>query len=185
MARGKKQKGKMDMEAVMKIYQKLAIPGPLHKRLARLEGNWITRTRGWMEPGQPPVESSGTCKQKMILGGRYLQQEYAGNMMGNKFSGINLIGYDNYTKKYVSTWIDSMSTGISYFEGTASPNGKTITQVSRYDDPVRGPMTWRSISRIVNDKTLTYEMYLKPKRGREEKMMEMTVTRKPPIKTGR
>jgi hypothetical protein len=39
-------------------------------------------------------------------------------------------------------------------------------------------MTWRSVSRIVDDSTMTYEMYLTPKKGPEEKMMEMTMTRK-------
>ena len=139
---------------------------------------WITKTKAWMEPDKPPMEGTGTCEQKMLLDGRYLQQEYTGEMMGSPFTGINVIGYDNHTKKYVSTWIDSMSTGIYYFEGTASADGKTITQESSYDDPVRGPMVWRSVTRIVDDNTLEYEMYLTPKGGKEEKMMEMTVTRK-------
>ena len=178
MAKAKKQKGKMDMQAMMKIYQKVGTPGAPHKRLARLTGSWTTKTKAWMEPDKPPVESTGTCKQKMLLDGRYLQQEYTGKMMGSMFKGINVIGYDNHTKKYVSTWIDSMSTGIYFFEGTASPNGKTITQESRYDDPVRGPMTWRSVSRIVNDQTMAYEMFITAKGGKEEKMMEMTLTRK-------
>ena len=178
MAKAKNKEGQMDMQAMMKIYQKLGTPGAPHKRLAKLEGSWITRTKGWMEPGKPPMESTGTCKQKMLLGGRYLQQEYTGKMMGSTFKGVNVIGYDNYTKKYVSTWIDSMSTGIYFFEGTASPNGKTITQESCYDDPVRGPLTWRSVSRIVDENTMAYEMFITPKGGREEKMMEMTLIRK-------
>jgi hypothetical protein len=178
MAKAKNQPGKMDMQTMMKIYQKLAIPGTPHKRLTNLAGSWITKTKAWMEPEKPPVESAGTCKQKMLFGGRYLQQEYTGNMMGSTFKGINLLGYDNHTKKYVSIWIDSMSTGIYYFEGTASRDGKTITQESRYDDPARGPMTWRSVSRIVDDNTMAYKMFITPKGGKEEKMMEMTLTRK-------
>jgi hypothetical protein len=114
----------------------------------------------------------------MLLDGHYLQQEYTGDMMGSPFTGINLLGYDNYTKKYVSTWIDSMSTGIYYFEGTASVDGRTITQESSYDDPVRGPVVWRSVTRIVDDNTLKYEMYITPRGGKKEKMMVMTVTRR-------
>jgi hypothetical protein len=178
MAKEKKQEGKMDMQAMMDVYKKLGTPGAPHKVLASMAGSWNTKTKAWMEPNKPPMESTGTCEQKMLLGGRYLQQEYNGEMMGSPFTGINLIGYDNHTKKYVSTWIDSMSTGIYYFEGTASADGKTVTQESSYDDPVRGPMVWRSVTRIVDDNTLEYEMDLTPKGGKKEKMMEMTVTRK-------
>jgi hypothetical protein len=174
----KRHEGKMDMDAMMEVYAKLAIPGPPHKTLASLEGSWITRTRAWMDPDKTPMEGTGTCDQKMLLGGRYLQQEYTSEMMGSPFAGINIIGYDNYTKKYVSSWIDTMSTGIYYFEGTGSADGRMITQECSYDDPVRGPMVWRSVTRIVDDNTLRYEMYLTPKGGKEEKMMEMTMTRK-------
>ena len=173
-----KQEVKMDMQAMMEVYNKLATPTEPHKMFANLVGTWSTKTRAWMEPDKPPMEGTGTCEQKMLLGGRYLQQEYIGEMMGSPFTGINLIGFDNYTKKYVSTWIDSMSTGIYYFEGTGSADGRTVTQESTYDDPVRGPMVWRSVTRIVDDNTLEYEMYLTPRGGKEEKMMEMTVTRK-------
>ncbi len=44
MAKEKKQKGKMDMEAIMEVYRKLAIPGPRHKTLANLEGSRTTKT---------------------------------------------------------------------------------------------------------------------------------------------
>jgi hypothetical protein len=166
------------MQEVMEIYRKVGTPGAPHKLLARLEGSWITRTRGWMEPDKPPMESTGTCEQKLILDGHYLRQEYEGDMMGVPFSGINILGYNNHTKKYESVWIDSMSTAIFYFVGTASKDGRTITQECSYDDPVRGPSVWRSVTKIKDDNTQEFEMFIKPKRGKEEKMMEMTVTRK-------
>lgn len=173
-----KQEGIKDMQAMMEVYKKVGTPGEPHKLFTALEGTWTTKTRSWMEPGKPPVESTGSCEQKVLLGGRYLQQEYTGDVMGETFKGINIIGYDNHIKKYVSVWLDSMSTGIYFFEGTASKDGRTITQESRYDDPVKGPTLWRSVTRIKDDNTLEYVMYLTPKRGKEEKMMEMTVTRK-------
>jgi hypothetical protein len=173
-----KQENKKDMQAIMEIYKKAGTPGDHHKLLARLEGSWTTKSRGWMEPGKPPTESIGTCEQKLILGGRYLRQEYSGDMMGAPFTGINFLGYDNHTGKYVSAWIESMSTGIYYFEGTASADGKTITQECSYDDPVKGPSVWRTVTRIKDDNSQEFEMYLTPKGGKKEKMMEMTVTRK-------
>lgn len=173
-----KQEGGVDMKAMMETYKKLAIPAAPHKLLAGLAGSWTTRTRAWMGPDEPPMEGTGACEQKMLLGGRYLQQEYSGDMMGESFTGINIIGYDNHTKKYMSIWIDSMSTGIYCFEGTADVDGRTITQECCFDDPVRGPMAWRSVTRIVDNDTLEYEMYLTPEGGAEEKASMMTLTRK-------
>lgn len=165
-------------EAMMAAYRQVGTPGAPHALLAGLEGSWISHSRGWMEPGQPPMEGSGTCEQKMILGGRYLQQEYTGEMMGETFHGINLVGYDNHTGKFVSVWLDSMSTGIYSFEGSAGKDGKSITQDCHYDDPVKGPTTWRSVTRFVDSRTLEYEMYLIPDGGVPEKVSETTLTRK-------
>src|SRR5512143_1691169 len=109
MARGSAQKKTMDMQAMMEIYQELATPGAPHQLLARMAGSWNVRSSCAMEPGKPPMESTGTSEQKMILGGRFLQQEFSGEMMGSPFTGIGVTGYDNHIKKYVSTWIDSMS----------------------------------------------------------------------------
>jgi hypothetical protein len=173
-----KRKDKIDMQAMMEIYKKVATPGEPHKLLAKLTGSWTTKSRGWMEPDKPPMESSGECDQMLILGGRYLLQEYSGDMMGTPFTGINILGYNNHTNKYESIWIDSMSTAIYYFDGTASKDGKTITQKCTYDDPVRGPSVWRSVTRFKDDNTQEFEMFITPKGGKEEKMMEMTVTRK-------
>jgi hypothetical protein len=172
------QEGKMDMQTMMDVYDRLGTPGAPHKMLASMAGSWKTKTKSWMEPNKPPMESTGTCEQKMLLGGRFLQQEFTGEMMGRTFTGIGVTGYDNHTKKYVSTWIDSMGTAIYFFEGTASADGKIITQENRYDDPVNGPMKWRSVTRIVDDNTQVFEMYGTDKKGKEEKMMEIIYTRK-------
>ncbi len=173
-----KQAGKkMDMQAMMEIYKKVGTPGEPHKLLAKMEGNWATRSRGWLE-GKPAMESIGTCEQKMVLGGHYLRQEYAGDMMGAPYSGINLMGYNNHTKKYESVWLDTMRTAIYLFVGKGSRDGRTITQECSYDDPVKGPAVWRTVTRIKDDDTTEFEMFITPKGGKKEKMMEMTVTRK-------
>ncbi len=168
----------VDMEKVMEIYKKVGTPGEPHKALAKLVGSWETRTRSWMEPDKPPVVSSGACEQKLILDGHYLQQTYTGDMMGQPFTGISILGYDNHTRKYQSIWVDTMSTGVYFFEGTGSRDGRTIKQESRYDDPVQGPSLWRTVTRVRDDNTIEFEMFLTPKGKKETRMMEMTITRK-------
>lgn len=178
MAAKNKQEGKMDMQAAMEIYQKLAQTGAPHKLLAAMAGSWVTRTKSWMEPGKPPTEFSGTCEGKMLLGGRYLQHNFASDMMGTPFNGIGVTGYDNHKQRYVSTWMDSMSTGIFYFEGPTGADGKSFTLHCLYDDPVRGPVKWRSVTKIVDDDTHLFEMYITDKSDKEQKMMEITYTRR-------
>lgn len=172
------ENGKQGMQAMMDAYQKHALPGAPHQLLAGMAGSWNTSTKTWLEHGKPPVESAGTCEQTMILGGRYLHQEYVGDMMGTPFTGIGVSGYDNQKQRYVSTWMDSMSTSIFFFEGTADAQGRVITQECRGEDPVRGPMTWRSVTKVVDDNTHLFEMYGTDKGGKEEKMMEITYTRR-------
>lgn len=178
MAAEDKQADKMDMQASMEIYQKMGKPGAPHEMLAEMAGSWITQTKTWMAPGQPPTESTGTSEQKMLLGGRYLQQEFAGDMMGTPFNGLGLTGYDNHKQRYVSTWMDSMSTGIFFFEGSAGPDPKSFTQQCLHDDPVRGPVKWRSVTRILDKDTHLFEMYITDKSDKEQKMMEITYSRK-------
>jgi hypothetical protein len=168
------QKDTMDKAAMMEVYCKAGAPGPAHAMLEKMAGRWTTLTKQWMEPGKPPVESTGTSEQKMLFDGRYLYQEFHGDMMGTPFAGIGLTGFDNQKQRYVSTWIDSMSTGIFFFEGTGDPEERTITQVCRYEDPVKGPMKLRSVTRIVDDLTHVFEMYGTDKSDIEHKMMEIT-----------
>ena len=74
-------------------------------------------------------------------------------------------------------WLDSLSTGIYFFEGTAGEDGRTITMESSFQDPVKGPMKLRGVIRIVDDNTEVSEMYATDKNGKEEKC-ETTYTRK-------
>ena len=97
---------------------------------------------------------------------------------GGAFTGIGVTGYDNYTKKYVSTWMDSMGTGIFRMEGTGSADGRTITQKGSHEDPMQGRMNHRAVTKIVDDNTEVFEMYNTGKDGKETKMMEITYTRK-------
>ena len=173
-----KQPDQMDMQAMMDKYKQLATPGEPHKQLASLAGSWTTKTKTWMEPDKPPMETTGTCEDKALLDGRFLQQECTGEMMGQPYTGIGVHGYDNLTKKYVTTWMDSMGTGIFVMDGTASADGKTITLHGSHPDPMGGVMKHRAVWKIVDANTQTFEMYHKGKDGKEMKMMEITYTRK-------
>lgn len=168
----------VDPKVMMDTYQKLATPGAPHKHLASLAGTWTTQTKEWMEPGKPPTESTGTCEYKALLGGRYMQQDCTGTMRGHAFTGIGVQGYDNFTKKYMTTWIDSLGTGIFSMESKAGADGKTITLHGNLADPFDGTLKQRAVWKFPDTNTQILEMYGPHGNGNEILMMEITYTRK-------
>lgn len=177
-AKEKKHEKPMDPQAMMEIWKQAAMPGEPHKLFAGLAGSWTTTAKEWMEPGKPPTESTGTAEMKMLLDGRFLHQEYTGQMMGQPFSGIGIDAYDNMTKRYTTAWMDSMGTGIFIMEGTASADGKTITLRGSHPEPGGGKMTHRAVWKIIDNNNQTFDMYGTHHGGKEMKVMEIVYTRK-------
>jgi hypothetical protein len=132
-------------------------PGEAHKALAGLSGSWDVKNKFWMAPGAPPMESTGKSEIKMILGGRYLEQHYDGTMMGGPFSGFGITGFDNYKKKVIATWVDSMGTGIMETSGSFDNAYKVITAWGTMDDPVaKKSMKVKTVVTIVDADHFTY-----------------------------
>ncbi len=178
IANDQKSSKPMNPEEMMEVYTKLATPGEPHKLLASIVGSWITKTKEWVDPQKPPVESTGTVSSRMMLDGRFLQQEITGSMHGRPHTGIWTIGYDNLLKRYISTWIDTMSTQIFIMDGTASADGKTITLTGQHAEVGGGHMTHRGIWKILDSNTQEFIMYGTYHGGQEMKMMEVLYTRK-------
>ena len=178
MAEDKKAANPMDPQAMAEAYAKMAAPGEQHKQLASLAGSWTTKTKEWTDPDKPPVETTGSAEMKMLLGGRFLQQDLTGQMMEKPFSGIVITGYDNLLKRYMTTWMSTMGTGIFIMEGAPNPDGKTITLEGQHTEPGGGYMKHRAIWTIVDNNTQTFDMYGAHHGGKELKMMEVTYTRK-------
>jgi hypothetical protein len=166
------------MQEMMKKMEEMAAPGPAHKALEPLVGEWNVQSRFWMG-GPEPTESKGTANKHWILGGRFLQEELKAEFMGAPFQGMGLTGYDKMKQKYVGLWIDSMGTAMSTSEGTADAPGKVITMTGTMDDPMTGAknIPVKYIMRIVGTDKHVMEMH-NLSLGEKSKMGEVTYTRK-------
>lgn len=163
-------------EEMMKKWQEAATPGANHKALEKFVGNWTYTNRMWMDPSAPPSESAGKANMSMILGGRYLQQNYTGDFMGQPFEGFGLMGYDNLKKEYVNTWTDNTSTTIMSMNGKNGENGE-IVLVGAMDDPAtQKSMKLREVIRWTGDDSFVVEMY-DTSGPKEFKTMEIAHTR--------
>jgi hypothetical protein len=167
-----------EQKAEMEAYMKAGTPGSEHKRLAATAGTYDVKMKNWHEPGGPAMEESGTATRMMALDGRVLVEQFQGTMMGSTFNGHGMMGYDNVTGKYWSTWNDSMSTGLMVNEGTCDAQ-MACTFMGSWNDPIKKvPVKARMTTRWTSPTTEVFEMYGPDKKGAEMKMMEMTYTRK-------
>jgi hypothetical protein len=165
-------------EEMMAAMMKLANPGPEHASLNPLAGTWKASTKMWGDPaaGEPTV-SEGTCERSWVMGGRYLVGNYKSVFNGMPFEGMEVLGYDNIKKQYVSSWMDNMGTGILLSTGTAmDPATKTFTLTGSTPDPSGRDMPMREVMSIVDGNTHTMTMY-GTMGGQEMKVMEITYTR--------
>ena len=167
-----------DKEDPFAPYVKAGMPGPQHKALEPLIGEWTYTAKFWIKPGAEPLMLSGRATRKMILGGRFLRDEIQNEKPAADFKGIGLTGYDNLRKKYTAAWVDSMSSGIMTSTGTASKDGKVFTFVGENIDPADGKTYKnRDVIRILGKDKHVTESY-KGVGGKEVKVMEITYVRK-------
>lgn len=154
-------------------------PGPEHEGLKKFEGTWDVAVKMWMDPAQPPQETKGTAEFKMVLGGRWLRQEYKSEIMGKPYHGVGYEGYDRVAGKYVGSWSDDMSTSMAHLTGTSKDGGKTIEYFSEQQCPMEPAklMKSRYVHKEESADKFVFELY-QTLDGKESKCMELVYTRK-------
>ena len=167
-----------EQQAEMEAFAKAGTPGAPHQALAATAGSYDLKVRSWMEPGGPPMEESGTATRTMALDGRVRVETLSSTMMGAPFTGQGMLGYDNVTGRYWSTWNDNMSTGLMVSEGTCNAD-QSCSFTGSWNDPIKkAPVTARMTTRWTSPTTEVFEMYGPTRDGKEMKMMEITYTKK-------
>lgn len=170
------QEGSPDMDAAMKAWKDAATPGPMHKALDMLVGKWDATVTMTMGPEGASQESKATSEFTWILGGRFLEQTFTGEMMGMPFHGRGLFGYDNFNKKYTTVWIDNSTTAVLYATGHADQSGKIITFYGTMDEPMTGEhgKNVKYVARLVDNRTMVYEIHDLAIGEPNTKVMEIT-----------
>ena len=166
-------------ETEMKAWMEYMTPGDMHKVLTAFDGEWTTEGKMWMDPNAQPMTSTGNATYKMVLGDRYQESTFKGEMMGQQFEGRGLMGYDNFKKQFESTWVDNMGTGTMRTEGKYDPSTKTFTMSGKLKDPMTGKdCVVRETLKLVDNDTHVMTMYNSIGGAAEFKTMELTFKRK-------
>lgn len=171
-------KAKATNPDMMAAYMKAGEPGVAHELIALFAGEFNATTRMWMNPSQPPMESKAKSVNTMIMGGRFLETEFTGDMMGFPFTGKGLMGYDNNRGLFVNMWIDSMTTGFGIAKGNLDESGTAITFIGEMDEPTTGELgkAYKQVFRLIDEDTHVLEMW-EILYGDEFKVMEIVYER--------
>jgi hypothetical protein len=179
--------GMPSKDQMAEMMEKMATPGPNHALLNGMVGEWNADCKFWMDPtpGAQPTTSKGTSVHTWDMGKRFVKQQFNGSFTMDPsappmpFSGLGYTGYDNQKQKFVGTWMDSMSTGIMYSEGTYDAGSKTFTFTSQCTDPMTNqPSTMTQVIKVLDDNTHTFTMSTTGPDGKDMKVGEITYTRK-------
>ena len=168
-----------EKQEMQKKMEAAAAPGPGHKVLDAMAGNWKAEVKCWMEPGGSPQVSQGTAKASWTLNGRFLEQEFHGEMMGKPFTGRSLMGYDNIKQTFNTVWVSDMQTSMFTSEGKGENGNKVITLEGKSSCPATGrkDVSIKTVFRVISPDKHVFEMFDRSK-GENEKTMEITYTRK-------
>lgn len=152
-------------------------PGPEHAILKEAEGVWDAKVESWMAPGAPPMVSTGTETDRIGCGGMCLITDFKGSFMKTPFSGHGTETYDMGKKKYVGSWVDSMSAGLSISESTWDPATKTMSGTMEGPDMMGNVQKMRAVTEHKAGQRI-FTMYMTGPDGKEMPGMRITYTKR-------
>jgi hypothetical protein len=168
--------GQLTPEEAEALMMELGTPGEEHERFKGMVGHWNCEIRMYVEGVDEPIVSEGHSDFELIFDGRFLVQDFEGNMAGMTFSGHGMTGYDRAQEKYVGFWADSMSTGMMSMEGTVDEETGIMTEFATMAVP-GGEMKMKMESKQESDDEYHFTMYMGDADGNYVKHLEIIYTR--------
>lgn len=128
-------------------------PTDQHKEIVTGAGEWegtLTMFGANATPQPIPVKESVEA-----VGPFWIQSKFTCDFMGMPYHGTGCVGYDLATKKYIGTWVDSMSSYFAWMEGTKDASGKLVLYWMAPDETTGEPVQHRSESMETVDGRVT------------------------------
>lgn len=152
-------------------------PGPEHEVLKNDVGTWDATVEITPAPGAPPMVSKGV-ETNTLLGGLWLVTDFKSDMMGQPFVGHGTTGWDPGKKKYVATWVDTMSSGISLSEATWDAATKTMTGWMEGPDMTGRIVKTKAVTEWKDADTRIFTLFMPGPDGKEVSGFKITYKRR-------
>jgi len=153
-------------------------PGPEHELLKTDAGTWDAVVEVMASPGAPPSKATGVETNVIGCGGLCLITDFKSEMMGQPFQGHGLTTYDMAKKKYVGSWTDSMSAGMSLSESTYDAAAKKATGWMEGPDMAGKVSRMTSTVEYPDPDHRVFTMYTTSPDGKDVPGMRITYTRR-------
>ena len=150
-------------------------PGPEHELLKKEVGTWDA-TVEMMMGAAPPTK--GVETNTLGPGGLWVINDFKSEIAGAPFQGHGVTGYDPAKKKYVGTWVDSMSTAVSILESTYDAASKSMVGAIDAPGPDGRMMKMKTVTQHTDDDTRVFTMYGTGPDGKEAPTMRITYKRR-------
>jgi hypothetical protein len=162
----------------LKALEEAGKPGPEHKKLQPLVGDWDLTVKLWVDPSQPPAEAKGTVTRKWILGGRFVQESVHVECGGKSFEGLGLVGYDSAQKKFTVVKACGLCGTVSHGLATCSAAGDRFECVKEECCPVTGQKVKGRDEVLIEGPDRIVVNVFKTINDREVRVMQIVTTRK-------
>ncbi len=158
--------------------QEIEFPKPTaeHAFLKKFVGDWATTSYSVASPDQPKMKCEGKMKSRMV-GGFWVVTETEASFPGMKFTAVQTIGYDEESKKYVGTWIDSMVNHMWKYEGTEKGDTLTLEATGPNFMAAGEKSQFRDVYEFVSDDDIKVTSLMQAEDGSWNTFMTGTATR--------
>jgi hypothetical protein len=157
-------------------------PTAEHKILAADEGTWDAAIKSYTNgPDSEPMVAKGVEVNTVLPGGLWVSSTFQADFGGMTFEGRGQFGYDPNKKKYVGSWIDSMSPALTVLEGSYDAKTKTLTYKGDGVCPIDGSkVAQRMVTTTKADGTREFVLYVTGTQtgGKEAKVMHIDYTKR-------
>lgn len=160
-------------------FEPRSAPGAGQKFLEKFVGEWDVVKSFYPRSGDP-AKQTGTCRQTMIHGGRFLQSEFTFGQGDTRTTGLGLIGFETSTGQFTSVWTDSRATRMSFRQSRDKFTGEEIVLYSKsLAEGGREARPTRTVTRLEDDgRRIVHRQYTTDADGKDRLMMELLMTRK-------
>jgi uncharacterized protein DUF1579 len=126
-----------------------------HRALQKMVGTWDAKLTMSAMPG----ETSTATEVTQAVGEYWVVSDFSMEFMKQPFRGHHVMGFDPAKKKFVSAWVDSMSSYMATGEGTWDEATQSITMTVDGRDESGAPVREKHVSVLKDPDTMVFHMY--------------------------